>query len=79
MVKSPPASAGNTGDAGLISGSRRRDPPEKEMATTLVFLPEKFHGQRSLVGSSAWDHKKSDSRAAVTLFKNKIKLNIYFF
>ena len=25
------------------------DPPEKEMATTPVFLPGEFHGQRSLV------------------------------
>jgi len=28
----------------------REDPLEKEMATTPVFLPGKFHGRRSLVG-----------------------------
>ena len=26
------------------------DPLEKEMATTPIFLPRKFHGQRSLAG-----------------------------
>jgi len=26
-----------------------------------VFLPEKFHGQRSLVGYSPWCFKESDS------------------
>jgi len=28
------------------------DPLEEEMATTPVFLPGKFHGQRSLAGYS---------------------------
>ena len=40
MVKNPPAGARDTGDAGSISGSGRPIP---------VFLPEKIHGQRSLV------------------------------
>ena len=31
---------------------------EKEMATTLVFLPGKSHGQRSLAGYSAWGLKR---------------------
>ena len=26
-----------------------------------VFLPGKFHGQRSLVGPSPWGHKESDT------------------
>ena len=34
----------------------REDPLEKEMATTLVFLPGKSHGQRSLA-SYPWGHK----------------------
>ena len=37
------------------------DPLEKGMATTLVFLPGKFHGQRSLVGYSPWGGKESDT------------------
>ena len=32
----------------------QEDPPEKGKATTPVFLPGKFHGQRSLVGYSSW-------------------------
>ena len=37
------------------------DPLEKEMATTPVFLPGQFHGQRSLVGYSPWSCKESDT------------------
>ena len=33
---------------------------EKEMATTPVLLPGKFHGWRSLVGYSPWGHRESD-------------------
>ena len=35
----------------------QEDPLEKEMATTLVFLPGKYHGQRSLLGYSPWGCK----------------------
>ena len=35
-----------------------KDPLEKGMATTLVFLPGEFHGQRSLVAYSPWGHKR---------------------
>ena len=34
------------------------EPLEEEMAPTLVFLPGKSHGQRSLVGYSLWGHKR---------------------
>ena len=34
------------------------DPLEKEMAP--IFLPGKFHGQRSMAGYGAWSHKESD-------------------
>ena len=34
------------------------DPLEKEMATIPVFLPGKFHGQRSLACYSPWGHKR---------------------
>ena len=36
------------------------DPLEKKMATTLVLLPGKSHGWRSMVGYSAWGHKELD-------------------
>ena len=34
---------------------------EKEMATHSVFLPEKSHGRRKLVGYSPWGRKESDT------------------
>ena len=37
------------------------DSLEKEMATTLVFLPEKSHGRRSLESYNPWGHKESDT------------------
>ena len=33
-------------------------PLEKEMQPTLVFLPEDFHGLRTLVGYSPWGYKE---------------------
>ena len=39
----------------------QEDPLEKGMAATPVFLPEEFHGQRSLVGYSPWGHKELDT------------------
>ena len=37
------------------------DPLEEEIATHPVFLPGKFHGQRSLVGYSSWGLKEWDT------------------
>ena len=36
------------------------DAPEKGILPTLVFLPQEFHGQRSLEGYSPWGCKESD-------------------
>ena len=38
----------------------RENPLKKGMATTPVFLPEKFQGQRRLEGYSPWGRKESD-------------------
>ena len=35
----------------------QEDPLEKEMATCSVFLPEKSHGERILLGYSPWNRK----------------------
>ena len=48
VVQNPPASAGDAGDSGSISWRRKWQPSP-------VFLPGKFHGQRSLVGYYPWD------------------------
>ena len=48
--------AGDTGDAGSIPGSGRI-PWRRKCQSTPVFLPEKPHGQRSLVDYSPKDHR----------------------
>ena len=35
----------------------QEDPLRREWPPAPVFLPGEFHGQRSLVGYSPWDHK----------------------
>ena len=46
-------------------------PWRREWQPTPVFLPGEFHGQRSLVGYSPWDHKESDTaeRLILSLFR----------
>ena len=38
----------------------------REWQPTPVFLPEEFHGQRSLAGPSPWGHKQSDTTERLT-------------
>ena len=52
-VKNPPA---NAVDTGSISGLGR-PPGGGNDKPTLVFLPEIFHGQGSVVGYSPWSHR----------------------
>ena len=59
MVKNPPASVG---DSGSIPGGRiRKILRRRKWQPTPVFLPRESHGQRSLMGSSPWGHKESDT------------------
>ena len=46
-------------DASLIPESGKI-PCRRKWKSAPVFLPEKFHGQRSLVGYSSWGHKESN-------------------
>ena len=39
----------------------QKDPLEKGWQPTPIFLPGKYHGQRSLVGQSLWALKESDT------------------
>ena len=55
----------NAGDPDSIPGSGRS--PGEGNGTPLVFLPEEFHGQRSLAGYSPWGHKESDATELLTL------------
>ena len=58
-VKNPPANAGDATDVGLILGLRRL-PWSRKWQLTSVFLLEKSHGQRGLVGCSPSVRKESD-------------------
>ena len=53
VVKDPPANAGDIRDAGLILKLGRTW--RRKWQPTPVFLPGKFHEQRSLGGYSPWD------------------------
>ena len=46
------------GDPGSIPGLKI--PWRKDWLSTPVFLPGESHGQRSLMGCSAWSHKESE-------------------
>ena len=43
----------------------RKTPWRRAWQPTPVFLPGKFHGQRSLVGYGPWSHKESDRAEAI--------------
>ena len=47
------------------------DPLEKQTATIPIFLPEKFHGQRSLEGYSPKGHKESDTTEQLSMYINE--------
>ena len=49
----------------------QEDPLEKTRLTSLVFLPEEFHGQRNLVGQSPWGCKQLDMTERLTLKGNE--------
>ena len=42
----------------LVQSLGWEDPLEKGMATTPVFFPGEFHGQRSLASYSPWGYKE---------------------
>ena len=62
MVGNPPDKWGMR-----VGSLGQEDPLEKERQPTLVFLPGKFHGQRSLVGYSPWGHKESDTSEQLSM------------
>ena len=47
-------------------------PWRRKWQPTLVFLPGKFHGQRSLMGYSPWDCKESATAARPTLWLDDV-------
>ena len=71
MLKNLPANAEGVRDIGLIPGLiySRKIPWSRKWQPTLIFLPGKCHGQRSLVGYSPWCHKESDTTERLSTHK----------
>ena len=59
VVKNLPANAGDARER-RFNPWVRKIPWRRKWQPTTVFLLGEFHGQRSLVGYSPWDHKESD-------------------
>jgi len=61
-------SALNAGDEGSIQRVQSRgqeDPPRNKQQPTIVFLREKFHGQRTLLSYTPWGHKRVGHNLAI--------------
>ena len=57
VIYASACNAGDAGDLGPIPGWGR-SPGEGNGNPLQLFLPEEFHGQRSLAGYSLWGHKE---------------------
>ena len=66
VVKNLPASEGDTGDLGSTLGLRW-SPGGRNGNPLHLFLPGKFHGQRSLAGYSPWGCKELDMTEQLSL------------
>ena len=71
VVKNLLASAG---DARMqVRSLGGEDPLEEEWQPTPVFLPGKFHRQRTLVGYSPWGRKESDTTERLCTHKTQFQ------
>ena len=59
VAKNPPANAGDAGGM-VFSPWVEKIPWRRKWQPTLVFLPGKSHGERSLAGYSPWSRKELD-------------------
>ena len=66
MIENLPANAGDIREM-QVRSPVGKIPWRKEWPPTPVFLPGKFHGQKSLGGYSPWSHKESDMTGQLTL------------
>jgi len=57
-LENPPASAGDARDSLGFDPWVRKIPWSRKWQPAPVFLPGKFHEQRSLVGCSPWGHRE---------------------
>ena len=55
-----------------IQSLGREDPQRSEWQPVPVFLPEEFHGQRSLAGYNPWDLKELDTTEQLSLSLSRL-------
>ena len=67
MVKNPPANAEDARDRHRFDSWVGKIPWSRKWQPIPVFLPGKFHGQRSLVGYSPWGHKEYDMTETLSM------------
>ena len=53
----------------------QEDPWRREWQPTSVFLPGKFHGQRTLAGYSPWDRKELDKNEQLNMYETCTKVD----
>ena len=70
MVKNLSDCSGDTGDA--FNPWVRKIPWRRKWQPTAVFMPGKFHGQRSLEGYSPWGHRVSDTTEQLNTHKETL-------
>ena len=69
MVKIPPANARD--EALRFDPGIGKTPWSRKWPPVPVFLPGKFHGQRTLAGSSPWGCKESDTTELPSTWSRK--------
>ena len=72
--KNPPANAGDA-KRHEFNPWVKKIPWNRKWQPTPVFLPGKFHGQRSLAGYSLWGHKESDTTKQLSI---RVRLRMRF-
>ena len=60
----------------MASLGREGSPQRRKWQPTPVFLPGKFHGQRSLAGYSPWGCKELDTTEPLTLLQHTLMMTV---
>ena len=76
LVKNPPTMQENCRRRGF-DFCVRKIPLRRKWLATLVFLPGKSHGQKSVVAYSPWDCKESDKIEPLTTTNKRNKVLIH--
>ena len=55
----------------VLSWTKEKEPWRRKWRFTPVFVPGKFHGQRSLAGYSPWGHKESATTEHISTVRRR--------